>query len=92
MGILIECLPEIIDNFTHGAAEESTVGNMAWGVFKAYAFFYISVVYVLNRLCGLFGSIIISNIEMMPNDAKKIFIKVMLCHNVKTMHKNSMCP
>ena len=35
----MECLREIIDDFTHGAAEELTVRNMTWGVFKAYAFF-----------------------------------------------------
>ncbi len=34
----MECLPEIIDDFTHGAAEESTVRNTTWGVFKANAF------------------------------------------------------
>ncbi len=39
MGISMECLLEIIDDFKHGAAEESTVRKTTWGVFKAYAFF-----------------------------------------------------
>ncbi len=36
MGISMECLLEIIDDFTHGAAGESTVRNTTtWGIFKA---------------------------------------------------------
>ncbi len=34
---------EIIDDFTHGAAEELTVRNRTWCVFKAYVFFYYLV-------------------------------------------------
>ena len=35
---LNDCLPEIIDDFTHEAAKESTVRSTTLGVFKAYAF------------------------------------------------------
>ncbi len=37
MGISIECILEMIDDFTYGAAEELTVRNGMWGVFEAYA-------------------------------------------------------
>ncbi len=60
MGISMECLLEIIDDFTDGVGEESThyitvVNTATWGVSKAYAFFLIlSELSFLRTFTGIF--------------------------------------